>query len=185
MPGSMKNKSKTNPTIESWSGRMQAQCWLATGSRSYRPLIGTTPVPQSAPQSVSYILLYHPGRRDFPGPVGSEDLSSWSLPVTRSVQAMVRIRCPRHGLLHASSVWLATDSPDTEFRSGLPLQTVFTQGSFAPEALPSFLATTSPCADPAASRLHFVLRTYRKRPCRLHHPRLVTGTVPLWSAFLS
>src|ERR1039457_7239994 len=62
--------------IETWSGRMQAQCWLATGSRSYRPLIGTTPVPQSAPQSVSYILLYHPGRRDFPGPVGSEDLSS-------------------------------------------------------------------------------------------------------------
>ena len=58
------------------SGRMQAQCWLAAGSRRYRPLIGTTPVPQSAPQSVSYILLYHPGRRDFPGPVGSEDLSS-------------------------------------------------------------------------------------------------------------
>ena len=25
--------------------------------------------------------LYHPGRRDFPGPVGSEDLSSWNLPV--------------------------------------------------------------------------------------------------------
>ena len=181
----MKNKSKTNPTIESWSGRMQAQCWLATGSRSYRPLIGTTPVPQSAPQSVAYILLYHPGRRDFPGPVGSEDLSSWSLAVTRPVQAMVRIRCARAGLLHASSGWLATDSPDTEFRSGLPLQTVSARGSFAPEALPSFLATTSPCADPAASRLHFVLRTYRKRPCRLHHPRLVTGTVPLWSAFLS
>jgi len=40
------------------SGRMQAQCWLATGSRSYRPLIGNTPVPQSAPQPVSYILLY-------------------------------------------------------------------------------------------------------------------------------
>ena len=70
-----------NPAlIDTWSGRMQAQCWLAAGSRSYRPLIGTTPVPQSAPQSVSYILLYHPGRRDFPGPVGSEDLSSWSLP---------------------------------------------------------------------------------------------------------
>src|SRR6516165_7747919 len=56
-----------HPTVER-SGRMQAQCWLAAGSRSYRPLIGNTPVPQSAPQSVSYILLYHPGRRDFPDP---------------------------------------------------------------------------------------------------------------------
>jgi hypothetical protein len=126
-----------------------------------------------------------PGRRDFPDPVGSEGISSWGLPVTLSAQAMVRIRCPRVGLLHASSGWLATDFPDSEFRSGLPLQTAFAQGSFAPEALPSFIATTSPCADPGASRLPFVLRTYRKRPCRLHHPRLVTGTVPLWSAFLS
>ena len=58
------------------SGRTQAQCWSATGSRSCRPLIGNTPVPQSAPQSVSYVLLYHPGRRDFPDPVGSEDISS-------------------------------------------------------------------------------------------------------------
>jgi hypothetical protein len=164
---------------------MQAQCWLAAGSRSYRPLIGITPVPQSAPQPVSYILLYHPGRRDFPDPVGSEDISSWGLPVTPSVQAMVRIRCLRVGLLHASSGWLATDFPDSEFRSGLPLQTAFAQGSFAPEALPSFIATTSPCADPGASHLPFALRTYGKCPCRLHHPQLVTGTVPLWSAFLS
>ena len=120
------------------SGRMQAQRWLAAGSRRSRPLIGNTPVPQSAPQPVSYILLYHPGRRDFPDPVGSEDISAWSLPVARAVQAIVRIRCPRYGLLHASSGWLATDTPDSEFRSGLPLQTVFAQGSFAPEALPSF-----------------------------------------------
>src|SRR5215467_2225979 len=167
------------------SGRMQAQRWLAAGSRSSRPLIGNTPVPQSAPQSVSYILLYHPGRRDFPDPVGSEDISSWSLPVACAVQAMVRIRCIHFGLLHASSGWLATDTPDSEFRSGLPLQTAFAQGSFTPEALPSFLATTSPCADPGASHLHFVLRTYRRRPCRLHHQRLVIGTVPLWSVFLS
>jgi len=138
------------------SGRMQAQRRLAAGSRSSRPLIGNTPVPQSAPQSVSYILLYHPGRRDFPDPVGSEDISSWSLPVACAVQAMVRIRCIHFGLLHASSGWLATDTPDSEFRSGLPLQTAFAQGSFTPEALPSFLATTSPCADPGASHLHFV-----------------------------
>ncbi len=44
--------------------------------------------------------------------------------------------------------------------TSLPLQTVSAQGSFAPEALPSFLATTSPCANPDASRLHFVPGTY-------------------------
>ena len=82
-------------------------------------------------------------------------------------------------------VWLALRFPDTEFRTGLPLQTVSAQGSFAPEALPSFLANTSPCANPGASRLHFVPGTYSRRPCRLHHPRLVSGTVPLWTAFLS
>jgi hypothetical protein len=37
------------------------------------------------PQPVSYILLYHPGRRDFPGPVGSENISSWGLPDARAV----------------------------------------------------------------------------------------------------
>ena len=84
-------------------------------------------------------------------------------------------------------VWFGWHSafPDTEFRTGLPLQTVSAQGSFAPEALPSFLANTSSCANPGASRLHFVPGTYRRRPCRLHHPRLVIGTVPLWTAFLS
>ncbi len=35
--------------------------------------------------------------------------------------------------------------------------TVLTQGSFALETLPSFLATTSPCADPDASHHHFGL----------------------------
>ena len=94
------------------------------------------------------------------------------------------LRCPC-GLLHASSGWMVADSPDTVFRLVLPLQTVFARGSFTPEALPSFIATTSPCADPGASHLLFVLRTYRRRPCRLHHQRLVIGTLPLWSVFLS
>ena len=40
-------------------------------------------MPQSVPQPVSCIPLYHPGRRDFPGPVGSEDLYPWSLPGVR------------------------------------------------------------------------------------------------------
>jgi len=38
-------------------------------------------------------------------------------------------------------------------------QPVFAQGSFTPEALPPFLATTSPCANPDASHRRFgVLR---------------------------
>ena len=99
---------------------------------------------------------------------------------------MVRIHyAARAVLLHASSGWMVANSPDTVFRLVLPLQTVFARGSFTPEALPSFIATTSPCADPGASHLLFVLRTYRRRPCRLHHQRLVIGTVPLWSVFLS
>ena len=99
---------------------------------------------------------------------------------------MVRMHyAARAVLLHASSGWMVADSPDTVFRLVLPLQTVFARGSFTPEALPSFIATTSPCADPGASHLLFVLRTYRRRPCRLHHQRLVIGTVPLWSVFLS
>jgi hypothetical protein len=164
---------------------MQAQCWLAAGSRSSRPLIGNTPVPQSAAAA----RFLHP-------PLSSRTArfprSGWKRrhffmePArhTRSLSdgAHALRLC---GLLHASSGWLAANSPDTVFRLGLPLQTVFTQGSFAPEALPSLIATTSPCADPDASPLHFVLRTYRRRPCRLHHPRLVIGTVPLWSVLLS
>jgi len=165
---------------------MQAQCWLAAGSRSSRTLIGTTPVPQSAAAA----RFLHP-------PLSSRTArfprSGWKRrhlfmePArrTRSLSDGAHaLRCPC-GLLHASSGWMVADSPDTVFRLVLPLQTVFARGSFTPEALPSFIATTSPCADPGASHLLFVLRTYRRRPCRLHHQRLVIGTVPLWSVFLS
>jgi hypothetical protein len=37
-------------------------------------------------------------------------------------------------------------------------QPVFVQGSFTPEALPPFPATTSPCANPDASHRHFGVR---------------------------
>ena len=40
-------------------------------------------------------------------------------------------------------------------RSLAPDRTAFAQGPFAPEALPSFHATTGPCADPRASHLPF------------------------------
>jgi hypothetical protein len=167
------------------SGRMQAQCWLAAGSRSSRPLIGTTPVPQSAAAA----RFLHP-------PLSSRTArfprSGWKRrhllmePSRRARSLSDGAHALRPcGLLHASSGWMASNSPDTVFRLGLSLQTVFTQGSFALEALPSLIATTSPCADPDASRLHFVLCTYRRRPYRLHYPRLVIGTVPLWSVLLS
>jgi len=112
-----------DPEVE-YSGRTQALCWWATGSCCFRPLIGRAPVPQSVPQSVSCIPHYHLGLRDFPSPVGSEDLSAWSLPDRQAVQVMVCIRGLLFGLLHASSGWSMRDAPDTVFRSALPLQTV-------------------------------------------------------------
>jgi hypothetical protein len=114
----------------------------------------------------------------FPQSGWKRRLSARSLPSRQAVHAMVRKHGRLFGLLLASSGWLVRDTPDTVFRSALPLQTVPAQGSLAPEALPSFIATTSPSASPDASRLYFVLRTYNERPCRLHHPRLVTGTFP-------
>ena len=36
-----------------------------------------------------------------------------------------------------------------------------------------------PCADPVASHPHFRLCPYGEHPCRLRHPRLVSGTVPI------
>jgi hypothetical protein len=171
-----------DPQVEH-SGRTQAQCWCATGSSCFRLLIGRSPVPRSVPQSVSCVLHYHPGQRDFPSPVGSGDISARSLPARQAVQAMVRVRGLQFGLLHASPGWLMRHTPDTEFRCALPLQTVPAQGSFAPEALPSFVATTNPSADPNASRSYFMLRTYNERPYRLHHPRLVVGTFPTLVCF--
>ena len=171
-----------DPQVEH-SGRTQAQFWWATGSSCFRLLIGRSPVPRSVPQSVSCVLHYHPGQRDFPSPVGSGDISARSLPGRQTVEAMVRVRGLQFGLLHASSGWLMRSIPDTEFRCALPLQTVPAQGSFAPEALPSFVATTSPSADPNASRSYFMLRTYNERPDRLHHPRLVIGTFPTLVCF--
>src|SRR5207245_2316389 len=61
------------------------------------------------------------------------------------------------GLPRGSSDGCTAGTPDSVFRTGVPHRTVLAQGSFAPEALPSFAATTSPCADPVASRLHFGL----------------------------
>ena len=165
---------------------MQAQCWLAAGSRSSRTLIGTTPVPQSAAAA----RFLHPplSSRTARFPRSGWKRRHFFMEPARRTRSLSdgahALRCPC-GLLHASSGWMVADSPDTVFRLVLPLQTVFARGSFTPEALPSFIATTSPCADPGASHLLFVLRTYRRRPCRLHHQRLVIGTVPLWSVFLS
>jgi integrase-like protein len=68
--------------------------------------------------------------------------------------------------------------PGTESRPVAPGRTAFTQGSFAPEALPSFSATMSPCADPRASHLPFGHWPYRRCPRCLRHPQLVAGTVP-------
>ena len=134
------------------SGRMQAQCWLAAGSRSSRTLIGTTPVPQSAAAA----RFLHPplSSRTARFPRSGWKRRHFFMEPARRTRSLSdgahALRCPC-GLLHASSGWMVAVSPDTVFRLVLPLQTVFTRGSFALEALPSLIATTRPCADPDAS----------------------------------
>lgn len=135
--------------------------------------------PRSVPQSVSCVAPYHPGRRDFPGPVGSEGLSSCRLPKTRDGLSDGAHAPPAVGLLHGSSVPRPMAVPGLCVPAPVRDRTAFAQGSFAPEALPPFLAPMSPCADPVASRPHFRLCPYRGRPCRLRHPQLVSGTVPI------
>ena len=44
------------------------------------PSSGLRPVPRSVPQPVSCVPLYHPGRRDFPGPVGSQGFPRGAFP---------------------------------------------------------------------------------------------------------
>jgi hypothetical protein len=103
-----------------------------------------------------------------------------AFPFPHATQAMARIHRVWCGLLVALSDRCSHGSPSAESRPLAPVRTAFAQGSFAPESLPSFSATTSPCADPRASHLPFAHLPYGRCPCRLRHPRLVVGTVPLW-----
>jgi hypothetical protein len=137
------------------SGGTQARYWWASGSCCCRPLVGISPVPLSVPQPVSCVPLYHPGRRDFPGPVGSEDMSSWSLPASArgSSDGAHMPRVTRFAPRLVRSVF--PGSPGTESQPFVPDRTAFAQGPFAPQALPCFHATTGPCADPRASPLPF------------------------------
>lgn len=74
---------------------------------------------------------------------------------------MARICYSRLGLPCGSpdNTGLAIQWTPLSSRPRLPFvcPTAFAQGSFAPEALPSFLATTSPCAEPDTSHHHFGL----------------------------
>jgi hypothetical protein len=54
-------------------------------------------------------------------------------------------------LLHASPGRCTRGFLGAESQPLAPDRTAFAQGPFAPEALPSFHATTGPCADPSAS----------------------------------
>jgi hypothetical protein len=125
------------------------------------PLRVRMPVPQSAPQSVSCVPLPHPGQRDFPSPVGNECLSRRCLPV--------EVAGLSHGEHAPVPLGLQRGSPSRRLlpapaalshRLGLTASpAALVQGSLAPEALPSFFATTSPCADPGASHRHFSVYT--------------------------
>ena len=144
------------------SGGTQARYWWAAGSRCGRPLIGTTPVPQSAPQPVSCVPLPHPGRRVFPSPVGSESVSRQDLPGCADSLSSGERTLPTHrsasrfGELHVSC------HAGRHFPAALAYtlrSPTLARGSFAPETLRSLTATMSPCADPDASRSHFSVDT--------------------------
>ncbi len=115
-------------------------------------------------------------------------MSSRCLPTARAVQAMARIRCPSCGLPRGSSDGHTAGTPDSVFRPVVPHRAVLAQGSFAPEALPSFSATTSPCADPGASRLLFGLHLIGGVPaaCTIHGwspgPSRFGSALLCWSA---
>ncbi len=76
-------------------------------------------------------------------------------------------------------------APDAAFRAAGLRQAVPTQGSFAREALPSVSATTSPCADPTASRCHFAHRAYRRARAGCAIPGWSVGPSRFGSALLS
>jgi hypothetical protein len=172
-----------DPQVEH-SGRTQAQCWWATGSSCFRLLIGRSPVPRSVPQSVSCVLHYHPGQRDFPSPVGSGDISARSLPGRQAVQAMVRVRGLQFGLLHASPGWLMrifrTLSSGAPFRSRpSPPRAPLLQRRYP---LSSLLRAHRPIPMPPARTSCFALITSVPTACTIHGWSL--GPSRLWFAFL-
>jgi len=162
------------------SGGRQARYWWASGSCGCRPLIGTSPVPRSEPQSVSCLPHYHPGRRDFPGPVGSEGLSAPSLPAASSrssvgARTLLAVRFAG-GLTHRGCV--------QDFRtlsSGWPLvvgppspRAPWLRRRYPPSSL---LRAHAPIPVPPIPTSALALWGMS---LRLRQPRLVTGTFPLW-----
>jgi len=72
--------ARPSPLRSEQSGRTQARYRSANGESLLPAPSRDSPVPQSVPRPVSCVPHYHPGRRDFPGPVGSESISSCYLP---------------------------------------------------------------------------------------------------------
>ena len=138
------------------SGRTQARCFTA----------------------VSWVPLPHPGRWDFPSPVGNEGMSTRRLPTRLTAPAVAGRRRACRGLLLAAFDRCARGLPGSASWPLAPDRAAFAQGSCAPQALPSCAAPMSPGADPRASHLPFVPLPYRRGPCCSRHPQLVPGTVP-------
>ena len=145
-------------------------------------------MPRSAPQSVSCAPLPHPGRRDFPSPVGNEDLSRRDLPkrgagLSRGVHAPVPSAVCRgvrrvQRFLPTTGGFIMPPRPRRASRPSSP------RAPLLQERYPLSSLNMGPCADPDAPRLHFSFRPYRRRPRRLRHPRLVIGTVPTFGPAL-
>ena len=132
--------------------------------------------------------LPHPGRRDFPSPVGNEDLSRRDLPkrgtgLSRGVHAPVPSAVCRgvrrvQRFLPTTGGFIMPPRPRRASRPSSP------RAPLLQERYPLSSLNMGPCADPDAPRLHFSFRPYRRRPRRLRHPRLVIGTVPTFGPAL-
>jgi hypothetical protein len=128
----------------------------------------------------------HPGRSDFPSPVGSSGMSPEDLPRSQETQALARVRPTASGYISGST----HDDRDTVIPALRPdgepfLRPPLTESPFAPgryylpgggvphrlgRRYPAFIAPTGSCAEPTSSRrlgLPLVGRSLQvaARPC--------------------
>jgi hypothetical protein len=157
---------------------------VGNGSGCLRPLVGQTRVPRSAPQSVSCIPHYHPGQRDLPSRVGSEDYPSGVFPVGRLFKrgCAYAVSSPVYSLPRLVG-WCAifrTLRSGPPFRSRLsPPRAPWLQRRYPPSSL---LRAHGPVPMPPAGISCSALIMNVLAACTLHG--CSPGSSRLWTAFL-
>ena len=136
------------------------------------------------PQPVSCVPLYHPGRRDFPGPVGSQGFPRGAFPSHTWFK--------RWRAYAACDVVCSSSRPVgvlPVFRAQSPSRSLLTEPpsprapSLQRRYPPSPLLRAHPQVPVPPASLSTM--SYGRRPRRLRHPRLVAGTSRFWPALLS